>query len=72
MKPTLVTALRIAHALGTPVNQLFYLEGIDADAAPVRPPVPAHSAAVRARPGPERALPARALADQDAQGTSRG
>jgi transcriptional regulator with XRE-family HTH domain len=27
VKPTLVTALRIAYALGTSVNQLFYLEG---------------------------------------------
>jgi len=74
VKPTLVTALRIAHALGTPVNQLFYLEGIDADAAPVRPPAqpPANDPAVRERPGPERALPHRALAGQDVLGTSRG
>ncbi len=72
VKPTLVTALRIAHALGTSVNQLFYLEGIDADAAPACPPVPARDAAVRARPGPERALPGRALAGQDVLGTSRG
>lgn len=27
VKPTLVTALRIANALGVSVNQLFYLEG---------------------------------------------
>lgn len=72
VKPTLVTALRIAHALGTSVNQLFYLEGIDADAAPVRPPAPGQDAAVRARPGPERALPQRGLVGQDALGTSRG
>ena len=76
VKPTLVTALRIAHALGTPVNQLFYLEGIDessdAEAVPARPPAPARDAALRARPGPERALPPRALARQDALGTSRG
>ena len=26
VKPSLVTALRIANALGLPVNQLFYLE----------------------------------------------
>lgn len=26
VKPSLVTALRIANALGIPVNQLFYLE----------------------------------------------
>jgi transcriptional regulator with XRE-family HTH domain len=27
VNPTLVTALRIAYALGLSVNQLFYLEG---------------------------------------------
>ena len=27
VKPTLVTAMRIANALGLSVNQLFYLEG---------------------------------------------
>lgn len=26
VKPTLVTALRIGHALGLPVNRIFYLE----------------------------------------------
>lgn len=35
VNPTLVTALRIAYALGLSVNQLFYLE--DGDAAG-RPP----------------------------------
>jgi DNA-binding XRE family transcriptional regulator len=55
VNPTLITALRIAHALGTPVNQLFYLEDESApcpargDAAPVE--------AVVERPGPARALP---------------
>lgn len=29
VQPTLVTALRIAYALGVTVNQLFYLEGSD-------------------------------------------
>jgi transcriptional regulator with XRE-family HTH domain len=70
VKPTLVTALRIAHALGTPVNQLFYLEGVDADA----PPHPARSAADEAtheRPGPERALPRGALAAPRTVATSR-
>jgi len=71
VKPTLVTALRIAHALGTPVNQLFYLEGIDADAA-ARPPDAAPDACGRERrPGPERVLSPRALA-ATARGTSRG
>ena len=55
VKPNLVTALRIAHALGTSVNQLFYLEDIE---APVRerPIPPAGDVALRERPGPERAL----------------
>jgi DNA-binding XRE family transcriptional regulator len=71
VKPTLVTALRIAHALGTSVNQLFYLEGIDADAA--RPPDAAPDACARElRPGPERALSQRALVAPGALGTSRG
>lgn len=54
VRPTLVTALRIAHALGTSVNQVFYLEEDgptarrDEQAAPVE----------QRRPGPERALPA--------------
>jgi len=55
VKPTLVTALRIAHALGTSVNQLFYLEGIDADAA-AQPSAVAPDASVRERPGPARAV----------------
>ncbi len=56
VNPTLITALRIAHALGTPVSQLFYLEDESApcpgcgDAPPVE--------AVVERPGPARALPA--------------
>lgn len=37
VKPTLVTALRIGNALGMPVNRIFYLEGVEADAAPVPP-----------------------------------
>ena len=36
VKPTLVTALRIANALGLTVNQLFYLEGPAAAPAPGR------------------------------------
>jgi transcriptional regulator with XRE-family HTH domain len=63
VKPTLVTALRIAHALGTPVNQLFYLEGLDADleagvqdgrVAPAAQPGTAPP--VERRRGPERAI----------------
>ena len=36
VKPTLVTAMRIANALGLSVNQLFYLEGpgLERPAAP--------------------------------------
>lgn len=50
VKPTLVTALRIAHALGTSVNQLFYLEGleagvVEADSAPDAGPTPRRDAA---------------------------
>jgi hypothetical protein len=52
VRPTLVTALRIAHALGTSVNQVFYLEDDD----PARSDHPA-AAIERQRPGPERALP---------------
>ena len=55
--PNLITALRIAHALGTSVNEVFYLDEDElprtADASDVAdPPVG------RRRPGPERALPA--------------
>jgi DNA-binding XRE family transcriptional regulator len=71
VKPTLVTALRIAHALGTSVNQLFYLEGIDADAAG-RPPDAAPDACARKRrPVPERALSQRTLVAPSAVGASR-
>ncbi len=52
VRPNLVTALRIAHALGTSVNQVFYLEDDE--------PAPAPEAAAapdRGRPGPARALP---------------
>ena len=70
VKPTLITALRIAHALGTPVNQLFYLE--DADG-----PRPAeHDAATaepsKERPGPARALPDEARERRDVLAASRG
>lgn len=71
VKPTLVTALRIAHALGTPVNQLFYLEGIDAD-APLGAAGAAADRALRERPGPERAQPRGALAAARDAATSRG
>ncbi|HEY8518151.1 MAG TPA: helix-turn-helix domain-containing protein [Candidatus Binatia bacterium] len=60
VKPTLVTALRIAHALGASVNQLFYLEGLDDDdtVTPARPLTAGASRAERRiGPGPERALP---------------
>jgi transcriptional regulator with XRE-family HTH domain len=59
VKPTLVTALRIAHALGTSVNQLFYLEGIDAAGSSPTSALP--DGAARERPGPERAQPPQAL-----------
>ena len=73
VKPTLVTALRIAHALGTSVNQLFYLEGIDAGRDEPRPIATAHEVAGQTRPGPERALPLeRALAPRDAIAAGRG
>lgn len=52
VRPTLVTALRIAHALGTSVNQVFYLEEGEDDVA--RPRRVERSDATR-RPGPERA-----------------
>lgn len=65
VKPTLVTALRIAHALGTSVNQLFYLEGLDeplplrkapdATPAPAKPASEGLAAPAR-RAGPERAV----------------
>ena len=53
VRPNLVTALRIAHALGTSVNQVFYLEE---DELPP-PPEASERPAERRRP-PERALPA--------------
>ena len=57
VRPNLVTALRIAHALGTSVNQVFYLEEDElpqtTDASDV-----ADAPIERRRPGPERALPA--------------
>ena len=56
VRPNLVTALRIAHALGTSVNQVFYLEE---DELP-HPPEAADTGETpteRRRP-PERALPA--------------
>jgi transcriptional regulator with XRE-family HTH domain len=70
VKPTLVTALRIAHALGTSVNQLFYLEGVDADATSA-PPAAVPDGTTRERRGPERAHPQRALIG-GAVGASRG
>src|SRR5262249_31422790 len=72
VKPTLVTALRIAHALGTPVNQLFYLEGIDGDATARLPVGVADASALGERPGPERALPRAAAATSQALGSQRG
>lgn len=51
--PSLVTALRIAHALGTSVNQVFYLEEDDVPAQAEQTTAPVE----RQRPGPERALP---------------
>jgi transcriptional regulator with XRE-family HTH domain len=53
VRPTLVTALRIAHALGTSVNQVFYLE--DEGVASARDATGTH--VERQRPGPERAMP---------------
>ncbi len=53
VRPTLVTALRIAHALGTSVNQVFYLEDGEDDAAGRRT---AARPAITTRPGPARAL----------------
>ena len=57
VRPNLVTALRIAHALGTSVNQVFYLEEDElpqtTDASDV-----VDAPVERRRPGPERALPA--------------
>ena len=66
VRPTLVTALRIAHALGTSVNQVFYLE--DEGAAPRDAAV----APERQRPGPERALPERSTPRALAFDGSRG
>ena len=38
VKPTLVTALRIGHALGLPVNRIFYLELVEPPvASPAKP-----------------------------------
>jgi len=64
VKPTLITALRIAHALGTPVNQLFYLEDGDGPCPTCRdgetdaPPTACtpHPSVAPERPGPVRAL----------------
>jgi transcriptional regulator with XRE-family HTH domain len=69
VKPTLITALRIAHALGTPVNQLFYLE--DADGPRPAADVAA-TEAIPERPGPARALPEDRRARPDVQLASRG
>ena len=57
--PNLVTALRIAHALGTSVNQVFYLEEdeLPQPGTTIAPDVAA-ATVERRRPGPERALPA--------------
>lgn len=60
VRPNLVTALRIAHALGTSVNHVFYLEEDDPPRADAGDTGDVASAtAERRRPGPERALPAR-------------
>ncbi|MEW6270668.1 MAG: helix-turn-helix transcriptional regulator [Thermodesulfobacteriota bacterium] len=75
VKPTLITALRIAHALGTSVNQLFYLEGLDDDACvgSARPVATLAPAEQRIGPGPERALAARPARDgRGAIAASRG
>lgn len=59
VKPTLITALRIAHALGTPVNQLFYLDDGDGPCPTCRDAAGddvAHVSAAAERPGPARAL----------------
>ena len=69
VKPTLITALRIAHALGTPVNQLFYLE--DDGPRPAAPDV-APAEAIPARPGPARALPEETRVRSEALIASRG
>lgn len=71
VRPNLVTALRIAHALGTSVNQLFYLEDEDAAPAAQRRP-PSHGASEARRPGPERAVPDRLAARPLAVDAQRG
>lgn len=67
VRPNLVTALRIAHALGTSVNQVFYLEE---DEAP-----PQHETTAprggHQRPGPERATAERRVEHFAALGGSR-
>lgn len=55
VRPNLVTALRIAHALGTSVNQVFYLEE---EELPARPEAADESATPIERRPPERAMPA--------------
>lgn len=73
VRPNLVTALRIAHALGTSVNQVFYLE--EDELVPPNPADAGHDGAARIerrRPGPERALPARHAPRVAAVDGSRG
>lgn len=64
VNPTLITALRIAHALGTPVNQLFYLEDESPPCAGCA--APATVEVVVERPGPARALPGEARPRREA------
>ena len=56
VRPNLVTALRIAHALGTSVNQVFYLE--EDELPPPPEATDASETPVERRRPPERALPA--------------
>jgi len=70
VKPTLVTALRIAHALGTSVNQLFYLDGLDDAPTKVATPPPRTDTVVRA--GPERAARGPSAGVRDVLAASRG
>ena len=70
VRPNLVTALRIAHALGTSVNNVFYLEDDEPSPKPPRLDQPAPFGDP-ARPGPARALPQRLVARAAVLGRSR-
>jgi len=67
VRPNLVTALRIAHALGTSVNQVFYLED---DEAPPRDEATAPRGG-HERPGSERATAERRVEQLAALGGQR-